>query len=233
MVIGSDPPPRVAASVDEATYRPLAMLVTKELRDAILDGRLKPGTPIRQEAIARIHGTSRIPVREALRQLEAEGLVTIRPHSSARVATLDFEECLEIYAIRERLEPLAFAASVGRLTEGQLAVVQRLALEVEEVAHDQMAWLETDRRFHLACYVGAPMPRLVRMIESFWNTTQQYRRVLVSTLSSADFEAFHDEHRLMADVLRRGSARAGEELVRMHIERSRTRLAEHRELFDS
>ncbi len=226
---GLDP---ISAPARGAAYQPLATAVTNELRDAILDGRLRPGAPIRQEAIARQYGTSRIPVREALRQLEAEGLVTIRPRSGARVATVDFEECLEIYKIRERLEPLAFGESVGRLTRGQLATVRRLAEETEAVAADHSAWLDADRRFHLACYVGVPTPRLLSMIVGFWNTTQQYRRLLVSTLRPVDFEIYHREHWLMTEALRGGSVRAGEELVRTHIERSRMRLSEHRKLFD-
>jgi DNA-binding GntR family transcriptional regulator len=154
-----DPKRRSAAAV---SYQPLAAQVTQQLREAIVDGRLKPGAPIRQEAVAREFGTSRIPVREALSQLENEGLVTIVPHCGARVATLDFDECLEIYKIRERIEPLAFAESVGRLTDDQLRRLDGLAAEIEASQGQQKAWIDIDRRFHLGCYEGAP-PRLARM----------------------------------------------------------------------
>lgn len=229
--ISSRPPLIDVRDADRAGYRPLATLVTQELRNAILEGRLKPGTPIRQEQVAREYGTSRIPVREALRQLENEGLVTIVPRSGARVATLDFEECLEIYKIRERIEPLAFAESVGRLTAAQLAELERLAGEIER-SDDEKAWIDVDRRFHLGCYVGAP-PRLARMIVGFWHSTQKYRRLLVQTLTPEDYAAYHGEHRLMVTALAQGNASAGEALVRMHIERSRLRLSAARDLFDS
>jgi DNA-binding GntR family transcriptional regulator len=160
--------------------------VTEELRNAILDGRLKPGTPIRQETIAREFGTSRIPVREALRQLENEGLVTIVPYSGARVATLDFEACLEIYKIRERIEPLAFAESVGRLGGEQLEMLDLLAGAIEASLADEKAWIDIDRRFHLGCYAEAP-PRLARMIVGFWDATQKYRRILTQTLMPEDY----------------------------------------------
>lgn len=224
-----DPPTTVAER--PPGYEPLARAVTRHLRDAIFDGRLAPGARIRQEAVAQELGTSRIPVREALRQLEVEGLVTIVPHSGARVATLDFAECLEIYKIRERIEPLAFAESAGRLGESQLALVARLCREIEP-SRGERAWIDVDRRFHLACYAGAP-PRLAKMILGFWHSTQKYRRLLLETLTDEDYEAYHAEHRLMVDALATGSAAAGEALVRMHIERSRRKLSAHRHLFDS
>jgi DNA-binding GntR family transcriptional regulator len=225
--------PSPAPTLDAAghAYEPLASLVTRELRDAIVEGRLRPGSPIRQEAVAREYGTSRIPVREALRQLENEGFVTIVPHSGARVATLDFEECLEVYKIRERIEPLAFSESVGRLTDQQLQTLSSLALEIEENVDDEKAWIDVDRRFHLGCYPGAP-PRLARMIVGFWHSTQKYRRLLTQTLTADDYRAYHHEHRLMVIALAQGNAPAGEALVRLHIERSRMRLAASRELFD-
>ncbi|SNR57130.1 GntR family transcriptional regulator [Actinomadura mexicana] len=210
----------------------MTQVVGRYLREAILAGELSPGAPIRQEAVAREHGVSRLPVREALRQLESEGLVVIRPNSGARVAILDFAEYTEIYKIRERLEPLAFAESVGNLSAEQRAEVSRLADELESLTGRPDAWLDADRRFHLACYAGVPTPRLLRMIVEFWNTTQRYRRILLTTFTDQEFAVADDEHRLIADAAITGNARAGEDLIRVHIERSRLRLATHRELFD-
>jgi DNA-binding GntR family transcriptional regulator len=211
---------------------PMTQVVARRLREAIIDGDLKPGTPIRQRAVAQEFGVSRIPVREALRHLESEGLVTIRAHSGARVAVLDFEEYAEIYKIRERLEPLALAESIGRLTDEQRQAVTALAIEVESLTGDLKAWLDADRRFHLACYAGVPTPRLLRMITDFWDTTQRYRRILLTTFSEEDFDVVHLEHRLIVNAVHTGNTRVGEELIRMHIERSRMRLNAHRELFD-
>jgi DNA-binding GntR family transcriptional regulator len=223
--------PTVAERGPEDGYEPLASRVAQHLRAAILAGSLPPGEPIRQEAVARELGISRIPVREALRELEVEGLVTIVPHSGARVATLDFEECLEIYEIRERVEPLAFARSAERISAAQVASAGALCHEVEQCAADGTAWIDVDRRFHLATYAAAS-PRLAKMIVGLWHATQKYRRVLVKTLTEDDFAAYHDEHRLMVHALRQRDTAAGEALVRMHIARSRARLSAHRELFD-
>lgn len=216
----------------DQTYEPRAQDVARQLREAIHRGSLKPGEPVRQEAVAHELGVSRSPVREALRQLEAEGLVVIRPHSGARVALLDYAECEEIYKMRERLEPLALSESIGRLTEDQLGQAARLSRELVGLRGDPAAWLEGDRQLHLACYAGVPTPRLLRTIVGFWNATQQYRRVLLTVFSDRDYDLAHGEHELIVDALLTGNRRAGEELVRAHIERSRLRLARHRHLFD-
>src|SRR5215216_991413 len=109
----AEPPEALIAAIEtdetlpEATrgrYEPLAEAVARQIRAAIIDGRLEPGTRVRQEEIARRLGTSRIPVREALRQLEMEGLVTLVPHVGARVALLDFGEYTELYRMREAVE---------------------------------------------------------------------------------------------------------------------------------
>ena len=213
-------------------YEPRAEAVARHLREAIFDGRLAHGAPIRQESIAHELGVSRIPVREALRQLESEGLVTIRPHSGARVTILDFAECIEIYRIRERLEPLAFSESVGNLTPDQLDEVRALAAHLETVRDDPEAWLEADRQFHIVSYAGSTMHRLLRTVVGYWNTTQQYRRILLSTFTPQDFEIFQCDHRIMVDAMEMANPRGGEDIVRIHIERSRLRLSEQRHLFD-
>jgi DNA-binding GntR family transcriptional regulator len=218
--------------VTSTDYEPAAQNVARRLREMIANGALKPGEPIRQEAVAKHFGTSRIPVREALRQLESEGLVVYRVNSGARVAVLDFDECVEIYKIRERLEPLAIGESVGRLTEEQLETVALLARELEAITDDHERWLAGDRRFHLACYAGVTTDRLLHMIQNFWNTTQRYRRILLTTFHETDFEAATAEHRLIVDALQSHNARAAEELVRVAIERSRLRLERRRDLFD-
>jgi len=216
---------------DEGTYEPRAQDVARRLREAIFDGRLAAGQPIRQEAVAEDFGVSRIPVREALRELEAEGLVVIRPHSGARVARLDYVECEEIYKMRERLEPLALAESIAGIGDEQVATAIELAARMEGL-RDPKARLAADRDLHLALYAGAAMPRLLQLVTGLWSAAQRYRRVLVQ-LADEEHDALQDsEHRLLLDALANRSARTGERLLRAHIERSRLHLARNRALFD-
>ena len=94
--------------------------VAAELREAILAGEYSPGARIRQEDVAERHGASRVPVREALRRLESEGLVTLVANTGAWVAQLNLQECEEMYQIRERLEPLLLRYNVPLLTDEQI-----------------------------------------------------------------------------------------------------------------
>src|SRR3954447_25004822 len=115
----------------ENGYEPASNEILRGVRELILDGVLSPGERIRQETLATEYGVSRIPVREALRQLESEGLVTLVPHSGARVARVDFDECVELYQMREALEPEVLRESVPHLTEEQIADLRERMETVE------------------------------------------------------------------------------------------------------
>jgi DNA-binding GntR family transcriptional regulator len=214
-------------------YEPLGQAIARVVRGAIHDGRLPPGTPIRQEALARRLGASRIPVREALRQLESEGLVTLVPHSGARVARLDISEHIEVYRIREALEPMAIAESATRLTDEQLQELRELMVLIEHSQSDPNLWVRHDRTFHLATYAAAPFPRLLRMINDFWSSTQHYRRAHLKTFTAQTFAIIHLEHRMILDALERHDPVDAEQRQRSHIRRTRLDLTAHAELFDS
>lgn len=204
--------------------------VAAAIRQEILDGQLKPGERIRQETLAIRLGSSRIPVREALRQLESEGLVVLVPNSGAWIARLDRAKCIEIYKIRERIEPLALGESVARLESADLAELARL---VEEIEKDTTVdgFLVRDREFHLLSYKGAPLPTLRRMIFQFWNTTQHYRRAYITLIGGPNRWIIHAEHRLILEAIRRRDAEEAEVLLRAHIRRTRQELERNEEIF--
>lgn len=214
-----------------SAYEPMAVTVVRHVRQAILDGRFTPGSRIRQEEIARELGTSRIPVREALRELEGEGLVTLVPHSGARVSVMDFAEYHELYRLREVVEPMVIAESAVRMTDEHLERLRRLLAVFERSSADGLAWLESDRRFHLETYAMAPLPRALSMIEGFWNQTQQYRRAYLHTIRR-NLETVDWEHRLILEALERRDGDNASSLQRMHTRRTRLTLAPHLELFD-
>lgn len=204
--------------------------ITDALRDAILSGRLRPGSRVRQEELAEQFGISRIPVREALHQLESEGLVVLVPNSGAWISKLDRAECIEIYKIRERLEPLALQESAAGLSEEALARLEDLADRIE-ASNDTDEFLRLDRAFHLASYEGAEMPQLRRMIQKFWNTTQQYRRAFAATVGRAGMQMVHHEHLLMVEALKRRDGEQASLILYGHIRRTRLALESHPELF--
>jgi DNA-binding GntR family transcriptional regulator len=221
-----------AAPEEAGGYEPLAATVVRSVREAILTGRLSPGDRIGQEDFAKRLGTSRIPVREALRQLETEGLVTLVPHSGARVSVMDFAGFSELYRIREEVEPMAIAESAPRLTDDQIADLRELLAVVESSAEtDVYRWLEYDRRFHLGSYAAAPLPQVLSMIERFWNQTQQYRRAFLSAMRPVNLGVVGAEHLLIMDALSRRNGKDAAALQRLHIRRTRATLANRPELF--
>ena len=113
-------------AVPEAESR--ATAVARELREAIVEGRLQPNERIKQDAVAKRLGVSRLPVREALRELASEGLVTLERDVGARVTSLDPRELLEVYLLREAVEPMMVAQSARKITADELAA----AWEVNE-----------------------------------------------------------------------------------------------------
>ncbi len=210
----------------------VATHVADQIRTMILDHRFKPNEPLLQDKIAQDLGTSRIPVREALRLLENEGLVVIRSHSSARVSRMDFAECVEIYKIRERLEPLALQESIANLSNSQIEHVASLAESLAAPESTGAVWLERDRLFHLGTYAGITSPRLLKLITNYWNSTQHYRRAVVSTFSDLDHQIAFCEHTLLVDAIETRNAAIAQDILRIHITRAGTRLANNSGLFD-
>lgn len=224
----SDAEPDMTKTLPAPERRPgesLGFYATRALRQAIVDGVLLPGERIYQEMIAEQLGLSRIPVRDALRQLESEGLVRLVPNSPARVAELDAAEFSEIYEMREQLEPLAVARSAPNLTDEQLHRLRWLFEEINGSWDDAERILKLDRDFHLASMQAAGMPRLLRLVEDFWNSSQHFRRAYRETLAEGDIEIIRAEHYLLLDALEQRDGEQAARVVRNHIRRTRVRLA--------
>jgi DNA-binding GntR family transcriptional regulator len=216
--------------------------IADALRAEILGGRYSPGERIRQEDLAARSGASRIPVREALRMLAAEGLVTLVANSGAWVAKMSLAECDEAYLVRERLEPLLLRLSMPRLGEAEVGRLAELAAQME-AAPGVDAFLRADREFHLASYAGAAGGEAWQVICRLWNTTQHYRREFTKLAGGAsaagDWGApgapglgvTHLEHRLLLDAISRGDADDAERALVTHVRRTRLELGRHTGIF--
>jgi DNA-binding GntR family transcriptional regulator len=207
--------------------------IADSLRTAILDGRYQPGERIRQEDVAARSGASRIPVREALRMLDAEGLVTLVANSGAWVTKLTLAECAEAYLIRERLEPLLLRTSMPRLDSAAVDRLGRLADDMEARAGVD-AFMRADREFHLSSYSGASSGQTWQIIHRLWNITQHYRREFTRRAAepaSSSLAVTHLEHRLLLDCIRRQDGDDAERVLVTHIRRTRLDLEKHPEIF--
>jgi DNA-binding GntR family transcriptional regulator len=144
-------------------YETAQDLVLASVRLAILRGVLEPGTKLRQEELAEVFGTSRIPIREALRALEYEGLVRSEPHRGFTVTALDAEDVVEVYDLRIVLESHAVRLALPLLTSQDLDDLERLFQEMQGAASpdDQLAARE---QFYQRLYSVTGRPRLVNQI---------------------------------------------------------------------
>ncbi|MBU6244900.1 MAG: GntR family transcriptional regulator [Actinomycetales bacterium] len=177
-----------------------AVLAT--LRSEIASGDLAPGEQVVQDDLARRYGVSRVPIREALRILEAEGLLEYHAHRGYFVAVLSVEDLAEVYRIRELLEAEALALVVDQIEDDDIADLDGLMREVERATQTQdvSAISAANRAFHFAMLQACGMPRLVRMIRLLWDATDAYRSVYF--LEPSSLERVNDEHRQMMAALR-------------------------------
>jgi DNA-binding GntR family transcriptional regulator len=204
--------------------------VAAYLRDLILHDVLKPGDRIRQEEIAERFGASRLPVREALRMLEAEGLTEHERNKGARVPRLSMHEVDVIYRMRERLEPLALAESLPLLADDDHAHLEEVQQQIEANT-DLDRFLDLDRTFHLGTYSGCHIDPLNAMVTRLWNSTQHYRRAFVAMGGPARMWVVNAEHLLLLDAVVHRDTTDAERFLEGHIRRTRTELAHHHEVF--
>lgn len=153
--------------------------VLGELRRSILEGELRPGTQILQDRIAEQLGVSRVPVREALKMLEGEGVVSYAPHRGYFVTELDEAALMEVYEIRDLLEREAVGRALPFLGEDDYERLEQAVIDMEaaEDALDVLGLTAANRRFHFALIDPCGMPRLIRMLRQLWDAADPYRWV--------------------------------------------------------
>lgn len=164
-------------------HRTLTGVLLEEIRQAILSGRYPAGSQLRQDALAEEYGVSRIPVREVLLQLEAEGLVVIQARRGAVVSIQSREEIEDIFGLRTLLESRLYRASAPLLTSDDLDQVEAIHDRYAEAiaAHEIARFGELNAELHMAFYAKAPMPRSLHIVSGLLTTTERYTRVQLSS----------------------------------------------------
>ncbi len=191
------------------------MRVREQLQDAILEGVLKPGERLRAEALAQRYGTSRTPVREALLQLEAQGLVEVEPNRGAVVRAFDRADLLDLYEVRALLEPAAAARAARRIDAQDIARLQANCDAALLAGDDADAQIALNEEFHriigdaagsprlqVAMRAVAGIPRAFRSV--FWHSEEQRAESLLC-------------HRRLVTAFRTRDEKLAEAVMRMHI----------------
>ena len=189
--------------------------IADSLRTAIVQGMLKPGERLDQTELANLFGISRVPVREALRTLEAEGLVTVYPYRWAEVSVLSPDEIKEIYQIRANLEAMALRLAIPKLNEELFQELQAILAEMVEALDEPVSWASLNRRFHQTLYLASGRARLCNIIEMLRNTVQPYVVTDVSLPGRA--QAALGEHRELLRHCQERDLEGAESLLRQHL----------------
>jgi DNA-binding GntR family transcriptional regulator len=202
-------------------HRTLSAAIVEQLRRDILDGTYAAGHQLRQDALAASFEVSRIPVREALFQLEAEGLVLIEPHKGAIVSAFSLEEIDDVFDLRVLLEPRMLAQSAPLLTPQDFAEASALDSQFAAAiaAQDVAQWGQLNARYHLALYRHARQPRTLAIVTSLLQTSDRFTRLQMNrapALSRAE-----SEHRKLLRLCQQGKVAQACDYLVAHIEKVR------------
>jgi DNA-binding GntR family transcriptional regulator len=208
-----------SGSEDVVPFATKSDLAYERVRALILSGQLEPGAVLPQASLARAIGMSTTPLREALRRLRQEGLVTLDAHRDARVAPLDATEARELVELRQSLDPLAASLAASRRTEEELGEMDAVLAGLESLpSHPSLEQLDHHRRFHAAIYRAAHNALLAEALDGLWDKSDRYRmHALEDERGERDRARSAEEHRLLFAAVRDGDGEAAADVMRRHV----------------
>lgn len=192
----------------------VAVRISKALADRIIAGALEPGSRLGQDHIAEEFGASHVPVREAFRRLEAQGLVVSEPRRGVRVAGFSLEEVREVAEMRAALESLALRNAIPHLTQAILEQAEN-ANRAADQAKDVQTWEDANRTFHRIILTPCAMPRLLKAIDDLHTASARF----LFSGWRAEWDAPTDRaHRAILDALRAGQAEMAVSVLARHVQ---------------
>jgi DNA-binding GntR family transcriptional regulator len=213
------------------SHKQLRLWVADRLRSAILEGLLKPGQWLRQEQLAQEYGVSQMPVREALKQLAAEGLVEHLPYRGVRVVAFSPEDVEDLYLCRGFIEGMAARFAAARITPEEVAELAKLheRMCACKTPEDLREYRDLNRRFHELIFSASGRSYLVRTLAQLWSAFpsmlwSNIPRIAVASVPGRDEPDTAEHTEIVAAFAARDPARA-ERAVRRHIEAAGKALA--------
>jgi DNA-binding GntR family transcriptional regulator len=198
--------------------------VTERLRREILAGEIEPGGRIRVGELEQRFGVSHIPIREALRRLEAEGLVVTSPQRATLVAGIALEDLAGLYDLRRIIEIPVARRAVEDATEADVAAVRAAFEELEQAEPDSAEFWERHRAFHWALMAPGATAWIQRVLDQVWQTAERYVRLTASAFGTTE-EAMR-EHEQMVELYEARDAGELAELLERHLDRTELVLRE-------
>ncbi len=208
-------------------YKTRTQLVVETIREKILSGEITAGQPLRQAALAEELNVSRIPVREALLQLEAEGLVAFEPHKGATATELNVEQVDELFELRAMLEADLLASSIPNLTDEELDKAQALLDRLEKALGKENAantWSELNSDYHNCLYSAANRPQTQDLVNTLNKNADRYIRMHL--LWAGGISKAESEHNDILSMCRARNIEKAVEVLKQHILGSRDEIKE-------
>lgn len=200
----------------DLTAETLPSKIYRILREAIIKGQLQPGERLVQDELAKTLNVSRMPIREAIKQLAAEGYVTVEPHKGAIVKQFTIHELEEIYFLRAKFEPMAAAESLKSMSP-QLVTQLRELNERMKKTDDTDEYIQLNIEFHHLLIKDCPWGKLNNIIENLWNGfPQQTPHLLPNQIATSI-----NEHELMVEALANNNIELTCQLLEQHITRAK------------
>lgn len=196
--------------------------IYEAIKAAIIAGDFAPGEPLRQDDIARAHGVSKIPVREALLRLEVDGFVTFRKNKGASVRELSAEEILALLDIRVALECKALELAIPNMIEADFAEAKTILNEYGAET-ETAEWSRLNVRFHQALYEPCGNVPLLEMISDVRERMGPFTRLMLTETRGRDRP--HAEHQQMLKACEAGDVQGAVEILRRHIETTKKETA--------
>lgn len=200
------------------TRKTVTSAVVDILREKIISHEIKSGQPLRQDALAEQLHVSRIPIREALLQLEAEGLVEFAPHKGAVATQVSAEEVDELFSLRSILENDLLGRALQKITDSELKTSQLILEEFDELLKpgaDMHAWGALNWKFHKSLYAPADRKRTLNIVRQLHTNCDRYLRMQI--LLDADYSRAEEEHHTLLNLCEKRDIRAARKCLKDHI----------------
>ncbi|WP_018693136.1 GntR family transcriptional regulator [Algicola sagamiensis] len=199
-------------------FKTRTQLVAEALREQILSGAISAGEPLRQDAIAKSFNVSRIPVREALLQLEAQGLVHFEPHKGAIATELSIRDISELFSLRALLEGEILGLAIDQMNSETLIKAKNICKEYHEVLQDDEQverWSRLNQKFHATLYTPADQPLTMQLIDSLNTKCDRYIRLQL--LLTDGIEKAEQEHEYLLNLCQEGKKQEAVQFLQSHI----------------
>lgn len=216
-------------NINMQQHKPLRILVYEELRMLIMTGQIKPGTRMMEIELADSMGVSRTPVREAIRQLEKDNLVTIEPRRGAYVSDISAVDMQDMLIVREPLEGLATYLASQNMTEEQVKVIEQVNNDYEAALrdNDQEKLIQADTHFHNLITQGSGNEYLINILLELQEQVLRFRYIYFK--SSKRAEDIVNEHRMILEALKAGDAEKSSLYCKNHIKNLRETISQEKD----